>query len=107
MDEPGEILREVITPDEKILVAAIELKSALDDFRKTVLNAMEQKHLAKHIRDPIWLNSRQAEQMLKICSRTLRRYREQKLISYSLTNRIYRYKYIDIKAFLDNSKFKK
>lgn len=104
MDEPNEIQTEVTSTDDKILVAAIELKVAMDDFRKTVLGAMEQKHLATHIRDPVWLNSRQVEQMLKICSKTLRRYREQNLISYRLTNRIYRYKYLDIKSFLEKKK---
>lgn len=116
MDEPNENSIDNLSPekavsllgvnstDQAILQTALELRAALDDFRKTVLGAMEQKHLATHIRDPVWLNSRQVEQMLKICSKTLRRYREQNLISYRLTNRIYRYKYLDIKSFLEKEK---
>lgn len=122
MHEPNEILNENLsdkptetlnqnptdypadsTPTaENILGAAVELKAALDDFRKTVLNALEHKRARNHIREPVWLNSREAEQMLKICSKTLYRYRQQNLIGYRVVHKNYLYRYSEIISFIEN-----
>lgn len=87
---------------ENLLLAAVELKAALDDFRKTVLNALEQKRFRNHIREPVWLNSREAQQMLKICSRTLYRYRQQNLIGFRVIHKNYLYRYSEIVSFIEN-----
>jgi len=122
MHEPNEILNEILsdkpaethnqnptdypadsTPTaENILLAAVELKASLDDFRKTVLNALEQKRVRNHIREPVWLNSREAQQMLKICSKTLYRYRQQNLIGFRVIHKNYLYRYSEIVSFIEN-----
>lgn len=88
--------------DQAILQTALELKASLAEFRKTVLNALEQKRSTHHIREPVWLNSREAGQMLRICGKTLRRYRNQNLIRYRVINRNYLYRYSELLHFLDN-----
>lgn len=102
MEDPSNKPMEANPTADNVFAAAVELKAALDDFRKTVLNALEQKRASHHIREPVWLNSREAEQMLRICSRTLRRYREQNLIGYRIVHKNYIYRYSEIIAFIEN-----
>lgn len=109
MDEPNEKLNEILSDksmevpptDDRILLAAVQLKASLDDFRKTVLNALEQKRARNHIREPVWLNSREAQQMLRICSRTLHRYRKQNILGYRVVHKNYLYRYSEIIAFIE------
>lgn len=92
----------IISTDQAILQTALELKASLADFRKTVLNALEQKRSTHRIREPVWLNSREAGQMLRICSKTLRRYRHQNLINYRVVHKNYLYRYSEILKFQDS-----
>lgn len=105
MDEPvlnfDEDPPEHVASDGELLEIAIELKAALAEFRHTVMNSLEQKRKLTHIREPVWLNSREAQQLLRICNRTLGRYRQQHLIDYVSVNRNYLYRFSELTAFME------
>ncbi len=108
-------MEETLTgPD--VLDLSLKLKEALDDFRRAVEEAVEQRKSLNlqrrsainasgkpairkfpvRIREPAWITSREAISLLGVSLRTLRRYRKQQLFTYKTVNGAYRYLYIDL-----------
>lgn len=79
-----------------LLSLASESSIEFSDLKKLILIGL---HLQ---RNPLteWLNSYQAMKMLNICSRTLIRYRQQRLIRYTMVNGMCRYRRADIVKLL-------
>ncbi len=114
-----------------ILGIAMELKAELDEFRKAVQQALDQrkesfrnkndimssdrlvlssigrrkyiiggnKKLPVRIREPTWITSREATDLMRISARTLSRYREKRYITFKMVNGAYRYRYEELKTF--------
>lgn len=61
-----------------------------------------RKH-APHIRDPVWLTSREAATLLRVCTQTLKRWRNKQLIPFARVGGSYRYRYEVVKRMLIKS----
>lgn len=81
---------------EEILEQALETKEVIADFRKVMLRYL----IRNKIREPDWLNNDEVKKVLKISSRTLRRYRQQKLIRYIIVSGLCKYRYTDVLSLL-------
>lgn len=99
MDEINDVQNESetgYTLDDLLYVAA-SITREIKEIQQLATEFLERKRPKV---EPEWLNSYDTRQKLRICKRTLQRYRDTGLLSYTIFNGNIRYRYADVVKLL-------
>lgn len=83
---------------DDLLEVAASITKDIKEIRNQATQYLKKKRYAV---EPEWLNSYETMQKLKICKKTLKRYRDNKLLRFNAFNGNFRYRYVDVLALIN------